>query len=376
MLKKILFFITALLVIIFTGCEPVSVSINSKGDIAFTRETGVFFYNIENNQIKTLYWNYPNSSMPVIVRWSQDEEKLAFTMKENKSSQETKVYIIDKNGNNMQEIATVSNVVLQLEWSPDGNYLSYALPGADTDMSVADIGLISLKNNENKIIIRNSSDVHKWYNNNIVFMSVKEKNADNSSILKGDLSIYDVNKKESKFIVGAIINSSGYLDCSKKGDIVFTAYDCGEKIEFKDDYYYAYSFLLNISKPSVIRKITSKNTFFNVFSSSGNSILLVTEESSIYSLNIYNMDNQSINMICKDITFKISTGGADVSLYPAWYDNNNILFFKNISIYGSNGTSLSLMSIGKNGTNLINLQPTIEYWMDSEIKKKGGYIIP
>ncbi len=374
--KYFIFFILTLLLFSFLNCEPVSVSVNSKGEIAFTRDTGVFYYNPKTNSIQTVFWNYPNSSITIISKWSPDGQKIAFTVRNSEYENATKIYLIDKNGSNSKEILNSDKNIIQLEWSPDGNYISYALPGADSDMGAADIGLISLKDGTNKIILTNTGDVHKWYNLNIIYMSIKEKNPDNSSMFKGILSMYDITNQTNTPLVNSIINNKGYIDCSKNEDIVFTAYkvnNTNTDIAF-EEFSSVYSFLINLKNISSISQITNKNSSFNTFSPDNENILLVTDDGSLSSLELYNIKNKSKQSIINNITFKTSVSGSEISLYPCWYDNNAILFFKIINVYGANGKMLQLMSINKDGSNLTNLQPFIENWMDNEIKKKGGYI--
>ena len=120
------------------GCEGVSVSVNADGDIAFARSEGIFFYNPDRDLLSLVEWKYGSEAVPVIVRWSPDGKNIAYTEKSSADSQETRVYLIARNGEGKRQLYSTENPITQMEWAPDGMYISVAQAGEDTDLGVAD----------------------------------------------------------------------------------------------------------------------------------------------------------------------------------------------------------------------------------------------
>ena len=50
------------------ACEPVSVSVNDTGEVAFTRGEGVFFADIKKESITTVNWNHNQKPLSVLAR--------------------------------------------------------------------------------------------------------------------------------------------------------------------------------------------------------------------------------------------------------------------------------------------------------------------
>ena len=57
-----------LALLILTGCEPISVSVNSRGEIAFTRMEGVFFVHPGKKQLTDRKSTRLNSSHLLVSR--------------------------------------------------------------------------------------------------------------------------------------------------------------------------------------------------------------------------------------------------------------------------------------------------------------------
>ncbi|MBN2547184.1 MAG: hypothetical protein JXB50_15385 [Spirochaetes bacterium] len=369
-----------LFIFLFFSCEPISVSINSKGDIAFARNEGVFYFNTKSMKLTMLDWNYGNETIPIIVRWAPNESMLACTVKLGKNNQNNEVYLIDLSGKK-NKIYSVDKVISQMEWSPDSKYISLAQVGQDTDMAVADLVLINVTDGMSKIIVSNTGDVHRWLDNSkIVFMKIAEKNKNNSDILKGELSVYDYKTQNTEKKLNTIVSKTGGLDLeANKKDIVFSAIDVNaeKQLDFAENMksdMFAYIYNLSNNK---FEKLSDNIINFIKYSPDGSKILIKNRSPNDYSGNMnlgyVNMKDKKIKNIITNVTDTVSSNSQNIQVYPAWLDNNNVVYIQSINSYGSNGQSLQLMSAGINDGKKKNYQPVIETEINKLIEQKGGY---
>ena len=160
-LSQLLAGLVAGFVILLSSCEPISVSVNQSGDIAFTRTEGVFAFNPATSKLTTIDWTYGTEAMPVIVRWSPSGNAVACTYRASKESQSTKVMLIPVKGEN-KVLYETDKVVTQLEWSPDGAWLTAAQAGEDDDIQCADLILINPADGTSKFLVKKTGYVHRW----------------------------------------------------------------------------------------------------------------------------------------------------------------------------------------------------------------------
>lgn len=363
------FLVLPLLLILLVGCEPISVSINSKGEIAFTRSEGVFFLDLKAKKLTTLYWNYGKDDVPIIVRWSPDEKMLAYTIKD--SSSQTRIFLVDRKGKNREEVMSTGKILTQLEWGPDGKYLSYAQQGEDTGLSVADLGIIELKTKRGAIFAKSAGDLHRWIDNNrLVFMKVNVKNENNTNMYKGELSLYDVNSNKSESLLPVIIDKSGGFDSNDKM-VIFTAYAVEDR-EFGDDLSKSYPYVYHFGSEGA-DQLAQVPAYFLQISPDGKSVAAIVEEN--YEKRLAIIDNKSAKMtiILPKIADKVSANSAEVTVYPAWFGNEGVVYFKMNNVYGSNGQSLQLRLVDVKSKERDNLQPLIDGLIDKEVRGQGGY---
>jgi hypothetical protein len=361
---------------ILFGCEPISLSINSKGEIAFARSEGVFFVDLKKQKLDVLDWNYGQPTVPVIVRWSPKEDVVACTVKENKDSSNTSVVLIDKKGNKKQ-IYSVAKIITQMEWSTDGSYISVAQAGEDTDMSVADLALISVKDGMSKVFAKNTGDIHKWVDGKaLIFIKVLKKNKNNSDILLGELIKYTADSGKSEALTKVFVSkSAGSIDIFKN-DIAFIAIDAGNKLnDFPENMTSdTYCFIYNQKSPNIGR-ISGNRINYAVYSPDGAKLLIKYKEEGSYnsSLGVIDAGSKAIKMLSEKSLDTVSVNSSTVQVYPAWLDNNNVLFFIMLNTYGSSGQSIQLMSENINDLKITNNQLFIDTEIYKLMQLKGGY---
>jgi Tol biopolymer transport system component len=360
-----------------TACEPVSVSVNDNSEVAFTRLEGVFFINVAKESLSTVFWNHKNKPLPVITRWSPDGKQLAFTERKDKDSTDTSVYVVNRDGSKKRKMySTSSKVITQLEWSPDGAYISLAQNGEDSDMGVADLALISTRDGMSKTIVANSGDVHSWLDNNrLIFMKIREKNPDNGDIMKGALAVYDITSGEWQRITSTIVGKVGSIDCDPdKKTTIFSAIKAGsaadsgyEENMSSDSYAYM---IKDGGTPELINEAPIN---FLLFSPDGSTVLAKMEKDYKKNLVTINLTSKAVDTLIVDVTDKISANSSDVQVYPAWLDGDTVLFWRFANTYGYNGQALQLMSIETGNRKISNLQPFIDRAIDKLVMQKGGY---
>ncbi len=360
------------------ACEPVTVSVNSKGEVAFTRSEGVFYMDFKSGKLNLLDWNYGSEAVPVLVKWAPDDKNLAFTVKDNKDSQETKLYKINLDGKKSKLYST-SKVITHIEGTKD--YISVAQAGEDSDMGVADIVQISARDGMSKIILSNVGDFHKWLDDkNIVYFKIIEKNSANSDIYLAEIQTFNIVDNSSKTLAKALVNKIGGIDCYKNGSgVVFTAINAGSPdidmnfTEGMSGNSYAYRYDL---QTKVLEKLSEDIINYVNLSPDGTK-LLVKNKTGEYDANInlsyIDLKDKSLKTLINKATGSISSNSSTVQVYPVWRDDNTILYWNLNNIYGSNGQSLDLMSVTIDKMVKTNLQNTIDTEVAKIIEKKGGY---
>jgi tricorn protease-like protein len=375
---KILFlFLICFIILFIESCEPISVSVNSEGEVAFSRGEGTFYINLKTKKLTVLNWNYGKETIPVIARWAPKGDQIALTIKDNKDSQNTSIFLIDKKGNS-KKIYSGTKVITQVEWSKGGNYLSFAQAGKDTDMQVADIGLISVKDGMSKIILENCGDVHKWLNDSdIAVIKINKKNTKNSEIFSGDLSFYKTSSQQIDILSNVIIAKSGGLDCSLSANqIAFTAITVQENAkEFQENMTSnAFLFLYNL-KSKKIEKVSDDIINFVKYSPDNSKILVKAkdkDDNNLINLGFFDVKSKAYKVLVKNTTDKVNVNSTEVQAYPEWFDSNNVLFWRLSNSYGSNRT-LQLMKIDLKSNKKENIQILIDTEVHKIVEAKGGY---
>ncbi len=366
-----------LLILALVSCEPVSVSVNSKGQIAFTRNEGVFFLELKTGKITTFEWNFGKETVPAIVRWAPNGETIALSVRDTINSQNTKVYTIDKK-NLKKQIYEVENAITQIEWSPDGSYLSIAQAGADTDMSVADLVLLSIKDGSSKAIAANTSDVHAWTDpKTIAFVKVTEKNENNSDVLKGELSLYSVASGESGKLVDLMVAKPTGIDFSAaRNEIAITAIRAGEGLEFTEDMETNNSvFLIGLKQGTKANHIEDLLANYVEYSPDSTKLLVkvVNNENFAFDLGYWDLKKNALTLLMENTLNTVSAGSGSVQVYPTWFDNASVLYWRQANTYGSNGQALQLMSVNLATKKKQNHQLVIDSEINKLVEAKGGY---
>ena len=417
------------------GCEPISVSINAKGDIAFTRAEGIFVYDAKAGKLTTINWNYGTPVIPVIVRWAPDNDTLAYSAKPTKDGQDVEVYLVKKSGGTAKKVYASDKVLTQMEWSPDGKYLSLAQQGKDTDLSVADLVIISVADSMSKVLVANCGDVHNWLDEKtIAFVKISGKNGESSDVLNGKVSTIRVDGGDIQSFVDVRVTKTGGLDTSTGGKLIaFTAlqagpgsqdllpiqiektdydgvilpklYDDDAKAQFASGYSLAKGVYklkdkldadkktklhellssagyINTDKPyayvvkagdSKADKLSATSCNFLQFSPDGSSLLVKAKTENAFELGMISLADKSYKALAADIADTVSANSGTVQVYPSWSGNAAVVYFKENKVYGSNGMALTLMSLDTATLKKRNLQIGIDTEVAKLVESKGGY---
>jgi tricorn protease-like protein len=378
-LKIIAFIILIFSLMIIISCEPISVSVNSKGDVAFTRDEGVFFFNVNTKKLTSLNWNYGKDTIPVIVRWSPKEDMLAYTLKQGDNSTETDVYLINLKGES-KKIYSCENVITQLEWSPNAEYISLAKAGDDSDMGVADLVLIKVSDGMSKILASNTGDVHKWYDAaTLVYIKVDEKNPDNSDIFKATLTAHKTDTNQDEVLASLMVSKTGGLDCHTAAKtIAFTAIKAGDKLgDFEKDMASdTFAFIYNLTTKK-IESLSKDLINFVRYSPDGSKILVKSKTpddySSTFNLGFFDVKSKKYKELVKNTCDTVSANSTSVQVYPAWVDNERVLNFRLSNTFGSGGQALQLIGIESGTLKKQNYQALIDTEIFKLVEQQGGF---
>lgn len=379
MLKKTLYVALGLFItLLFTACEPISVSVSPEGEIAFTRNEGVFVLDSKGEKISTVFWNEGMKQFPAITEWSADGSQIAYTLKEKKDAMSTDLYVAQK-GKEGKKIIHIDGVVTKLQWSPDGKFLAYATGGEDSDMSVADIGLIDLSTNMSKKLVKNAADLFYWIDNtSFVTIKLDSKVADFDGRLIGAILKVTIKGEETRLTNSFVTEKKGAMHCTKDGDVLFTSLSL-DTTQKADSAIVSALYTTNLKKK--VSKVLDKVVTFVKYAPNNKSALLITKEKKTvdYSekefirLELFNPSKKSADVLREDIKNSISVETNTLDLLPTWLNDKSILFFNMHSTYGASLQELSLFKLDVASKKVENLQPQIDSEINKIVSSKGGY---
>jgi hypothetical protein len=303
---------------------------------------------------------------------------VALTVRDNMNGQDTTLFVVDKKGTK-KKIYSSSSAITQVEWSTDGSYLTLAQAGKDTDMGVADLILISKKDGMSKTICPNSGDVHTWIDSkNLAFIKVLEKNKDNSDILKAELSVYAVDTGETKKLTDIIVSKTMGLDSSAaRNEIIFTAIKAGAEVEFEADMKTDSAvFAYDLKKGALGDPIPTLITSYVKYSPDSSKILVKAQDTDAYGtfdLAYFDLKKSKLEVLLKNTLNTVSANSGSIQVYPTWFDNSTVLYWKMNNAYGTNGQAIQLFSINASTLKKQNHQLLIDTEIEKLIAKKGGY---
>lgn len=378
MLKKILLSLSALVLFLFVACEPVAVSVSPKGEIAFTRSEGVFFLDTQNGAVKPVFWNGAQGKFPAIVEWSSDGGKIAYTLKSSKDAMSTEIYVAPKGGK-ATKLKQVDGVVTKMVWSPDGQYLSYATGGADSDMGVADIVLVTVASKASKVLVSNAADLFYWLDEqSIVTMKLDSKVAEFDGRFLGKVIRASVDGSVTPLTETFVTEKKGAMHGNEKGDVLFSSlsFDLSRKADSA-----VTSALYKSGSGRKAVKVLDKAVTFIKYNPAGTKALLMTKEvktvdyseKTFIDIALFNPATKSMSVLRKDVKNAISVEANTLDLLPTWLDGESILFFNMMSNYGSSVQNLSLFKLDVTSKKVENLQPKIDGEINSIVQARGGY---
>jgi hypothetical protein len=165
----------------------------------------------------------------VIVRWAPDNETLAYTAKDPANAQSAQLFVAKKSGGLARQVLSTDKVVTQLEWSPDGKWLSLARQGEDSDLGAADLILVEPSSGMSKTLLANAADLHAWLDpGTIVAVKVDSKHAKNGDVMYGKLVTVKVDTGDTRALADVRVTNSLGLDANPAAKTVaFTALAVG-----------------------------------------------------------------------------------------------------------------------------------------------------
>jgi len=363
--------------VILLGCEPVSVSVNKRGEIAFTRSEGVFFFHPRSGRLSTVKWNHGQETVPAIVRWSPNGERLAYTVKSDDKGRNTAVYVADRSGKNEKKVYTASKRITQLEWSPDGKRLSAAQAGENTKLQVADLVMIDVASAMSKVLLKDTGDVHTWVDaETLAVMKINSKD-EKTRLFNAALTLVNTGGGGARAVLKTVVSKVGSLDYNDN-EVLFTAAAVDTKAitVTKDMKKHSYVFLYHVTKKKHI-KLSDEEYKYIAISPNGQMLLLKQKTGSAYSPTIrlayFPPESKKPRSLVSPVLDTVKADNATVQVYPAWYTDNAVLYWEQPVTYSGSGKAMRLMKLDIKTGRKENLQIRIDQAVHKKVMAKGGY---
>lgn len=367
--------LAALFCLSLLSCEDVSVSVNKKGQVALTRSEGVFAYDPAQGRVSLIDWNYGNAEFPVIVRWAPDGESLAFTVRSGSGNQDASVYLVKKDGTGKSLLYETAKIVSQMEWSPDGRFLSLATAGEDTEMSVADLGVLTVADGEWKTVATNTGDVHAWTDKQtLACVKLTKKNPDNGDLFQGQLILLNVSTGKERVLTPLVAGKSSEVRSRPGSDeILFTAIEASEEEPEFTEGMAADPYVYRIRPGEAAQWISDRVVTYIGYSPDGKKVLIKAKGEDSVDLALLDPDTSEVTPVVENIPDTVNVSQVDAKVIPAWLDNGTVLFWKVANTYGASGQSIRFMSCSLATGKIVNHQVAIDSLVDKMVQSKGGY---
>ncbi len=351
------------------GCFPSTVSVGPDGRIALPREEGIFLIDMKSWKGLKVY-EAEKGKEPSWVQWSPKGDRLLYAA-------HNILYVCSSDGQNTRTLYKAPSTMGYCLWAPDGRSVSvtemqaFSIESPDKDEKKPDeaglkgeslprLKILDAETGKEKWALDQISFIHRWLPDSkaiaVFHISKKDKN---SGVFSGEISLVDAEKGTPTPLAFAQSLES-WLDASPDGkDIYFTSQSAALKKEtLKDAEKEGKNKLyrLSIEKKS-IDEIGVASTV--TVSPDGRKIQFLRKQEEGTELVVTDRQGENEKVVARSISLSSSEMGGG-KILPAWLNNDEIIYWRYITVLAPDGKALYANIVKADGTKTTRAQNFIE----------------
>jgi dipeptidyl aminopeptidase/acylaminoacyl peptidase len=357
----------ALAICFLAGCFPIELDVRD-GKVLIPREEGFFIYDTATGKVEKIADN--SGGKPVFARYSPDGKEILTVVKTKGGFDDLFVFtIISRSGGQGREIHKAANCAYAA-FSPDGTKLAVIQSSAKDiekfKSKMPELWIVSLDGKgPSKKLADFTGARCRWMpdSQKLITLQVDEKDKDNNFI--GHMISVDLDGKATK-LGSAITSQTMHFDVAPSGKkALVTAYGVAKAGEqpVKEKNAYAMK-LYELDVASTTWRKIDKQVHYAFYSPDGKHVLLGAEPEGFEfvktDITIADADFKTFTKIAPGAAMPMAIGG-EGKLYAGWLNDKSAFYFMEKAVYGTEGKSLNLMTIGIDGKGAKNVQPQIEF---------------
>jgi hypothetical protein len=354
-------FLFALPLLLLAGCFPIELDVRD-GKLLIPREEGFFVFDPASGKAAKVAG--PGDSKPVFARFSPDGKEVLTVVKSG--FDEFRFVATPVGGGKGRDVYKAENTAYVL-YSPDGANLGVVQMSKEPDPQfkdkVPEFYLLPAKGGAAKKVAGKVGVLFRWFPDSKRVLVFELEKKDEMSRYFGNVSVLDVTTGKATPLVTAAVSQSFFLDLSPDGGkALFTAYatdkpgsDLTKTKEFGTKL-----FELDVAAGTT-RKI-AKEASYAIYSRDGKQVLLGTPPEGFsfdtLKLEVADAGLTKFTTVANDAYKPLALGGG--TTFPGWLDDKTAFYFVQKAVYGTEGKSVNLMTVGADGKGRRNLQPLID----------------
>jgi len=340
------------------GCVPVLLDVDAKGRALVPRHEGVFAVDLKTGQGQ-LVMRSSAAASPAWARWSPDGKA---AMAVSVSSDADNKFLLDVatlGDGKSRRVAELETAALAL-WSPDGKAVSVAEAG----MGGAGLKVVDVASGEKKTVVSPSASSHQWTADGKVVAFQPNENVGGDKATDGRLVVADPAGGDAKTIAEARATSMTVLSLSPDGKYVLL-------VEKRDDKEQLTRFAVADGARQTLMAEGVKGAFW---SPDGKRIAILRkigdDNEKGVDLVVTDAEGKQSKDLAVDVMENTGEMMGSLPVYPTWADNDTILFFRKVAVYGTSGKAMHLFSVKADGGDARDLQLTVDTAVAGALKEK------
>lgn len=351
--------------LLLASCFPIELDVNDKGEMLIVRQEGYFLFNPATGKAKRVRDN--SGGKPVYARFSPNGKEILAVVEAKNGFNEFEFYLTPLDGSQERSIYRAKNTVLA-RFSPDGKQLAISRVAKDKKPPLKDaaptIDLIDLESGSKTSLGDNLGHLCHWFSNSKRMLVFKIDSKTENDDFQGNLSVMDIATKRITPLVAMVASDKMYFDLSPDDSkVLFTAkaatkggqpLDAPESSDMR-------LFEVDVATRA-IRRIRNEARYA-IYSPNGKQVL-VGGPTDGFSFDELKLEVADANLekfveVTSHAHMPLSFGGEGV-LFPGWVGDGRISYFAQRIVYGTEGKSLHLVTVGADGKDRKFVQPMID----------------
>jgi Tol biopolymer transport system component len=340
------------------GCFPVLLDVDAQGRVLVPRHEGVFAVDLKTGQGRCVMSSSAAAS-PAWARWSPDGKAAMVVSVSSDADNKFLLDVVTLDDGKSRRVAELDTAALAL-WSPDGKSVSVAEAG----MGGAGIKVVNVASGDKRTVVSPSASSHQWTADGMIVAFQPNENVGGDKATDGRLVVADPSGGNTKTIAEARATAMTVLSLSPDGKYVLL-------VEKRDDKEQLTRFAVADGARQTLMTEGVKAAFW---SPDGKRIAILRKLGDDNEKGVDLVITDAEGKQPKDLATNVMENTGDMMgslpVYPTWADNDTILFFRKVAVYGVSGKAMHLFSVKADGGEAQDLQLTVDAAVAGALKEK------